>query len=503
MSAPSTGSESSEPQMLAAVDLGSNSFHLVVARVVNNQLHLLDRLKESVRLGAGLTPGGEIDPAVGERALACLRRFGQRLDALPPGSVRAVGTNTLRSARSPLPFLEHAMEALGHRIEVISGAEEARLIYLGVSHSIANGAGKRLVVDIGGGSTECVIGEGFAPLQRDSLYMGCVSYTRRFFPDGNITRESMRAAQLAAKLELRPIVQRFREMGWEQAVGASGTILAAAQVVTQNGFSQHGLSRKALRRLRKALVAHGDVDTLRLEGLSSERTPVFPAGIAILEAIFESLDLEQMEISSGALREGLLYDLLGRIRHEDVRDETVRHLAMMHRVDDAHAGRVATTAGALFRQAQTGWRLPSELRCPLLWSARLHEIGLSIAFSGYHKHGAYLLDSMDMPGFSREDQRLISSLVRHHRRRLRRDRYQGLGSWNKVVLRLTVLLRLACLLHRDRSAAPLPPFALAVAKERIQLSFPEGWLETHPLTGGDLAAEAEALAQAGFVLQSS
>lgn len=487
--------------MVAGLDLGSNSFHMIVARVHDNQLHVVDRLREVVRLAAGLDDDHNITAEAQQRALESIERFGQRLKELPATHVRAVGTNTLRQAANSKELLEAANKALGHRIEIISGAEEARLIYLGVAHSLPTATGRRLVVDIGGGSTECVIGEGLAPLQRDSLFMGCVSYSRRFFPDGVIDRARLRQAELAAGLELRSIIKRFRRLGWTESIGASGTIGAVADVLRANSWDGPAITRSGVRRLKKALVTAGHVDALgKLAGLAADRGPVFPGGVAILAALIEGLGIEQLVPAQGALREGLLIDLLGRMRHEDVRDATVQHLLELHEIDRGQAGRVAATAAALLCQVARPWQLGEDDGRLLRWAALLHEIGLSVAYTGYHKHSAYLVQNSDLAGFSREDQELLAQLVRNHRRKLKLKNGQG----GKTARRLAVLLRLAALLHRERSERPLPPFALAVSKDHLHLSFPAAWLERHPLTRADLEQEAERLTSSfGWTLQLS
>ncbi|MEW6648107.1 MAG: exopolyphosphatase [Pseudomonadota bacterium] len=488
---------------IAAVDLGSNSFHMVVARAVNGHLSILDRLRESVRLASGLGTDGELDAAAQQRAIACLERFGQRLRDMPPGSVRAVGTNTLRKARNSDAFLEAAATALGHPIEVISGLEEARVIYLGVSHSLPASPGQRLVMDIGGGSTELIIGEGFEPIYMESLYMGCVSLSQEYFADGSISVKAMRRAEIAAGQELQTIEQDYRRLGWVSAVGSSGTIRAVGDVVQAMGWSDGGITLPALHRLREAMIEAGHVERLsNLQGLPPERAPVFPGGVAILIATFAALGIERMQVSDGALREGLLYDLMGRIRHEDVRSRTISSLSDRYHVDKAQAHRVHDTATYALHQVMHAWKLEEECAASLLeWAAQLHEIGLAVAHSGYHKHGAYLLEFSDMPGFSRQEQKALSALVRSHRRKLSPAVFRVLPEAQRErLMRLAFLLRLAVLLHRSRADILLPPFHLEADGKSITLRFPAGWLELHPLTQADLAQEAEMLKEGKFKL---
>ncbi|HKK13082.1 MAG TPA: exopolyphosphatase, partial [Gammaproteobacteria bacterium] len=313
--------DSRSADTIAAVDLGSNSFHMVVAHRADGRLQIVDRLREPVRLAAGLDSERRLTADAQSRALGALERFGQRLQDLPDANVRAVGTNTLRRARNGAEFIAAAQQALGQAIETISGVEEARLIYLGVAHSLAEDRGRRLVVDIGGGSTELIVGEGFEPLQLESLYMGCVGMSRKYFPGGRIDKEGLRAAELAAGLELQPVQGVFRDLGWTAATGASGTIRAVRAVVTEAGWSDSGITRESLARLRQALLAAGDMGKLKLKGLSDDRRPVFAGGVVILSAIFDALGIEHMTYSDGALREGLLYDLIGRVHDQDIRDD--------------------------------------------------------------------------------------------------------------------------------------------------------------------------------------
>jgi len=491
------------PDTIAAVDLGSNSFHMIVAQRDNGELKIVDRLREPVRLAGGLDAKRRLTEEAQSRALACLERFGQRVRSVAPGGVRAVGTNTLRKARNGAEFIARAQSALGHPIEIISGVEEARIIYLGVANSLAGNGGRRLVVDIGGGSTELIVGEGFEPLHLESLYMGCVGMSRRYFPDGRIRKDGMRDAEVAAALELQPVEESFRNLGWNAATGASGTVRAVRDVVVAAGWSESGITPESLQKLRAAMLDSGDVASLKLKGLADDRRPVFPGGVAILIAVFEALGIERMLVADGALREGLLYDLLGRIRHEDVRERAMDAVAARFHVDTRHGRQVEHTACELLAQVAGAWALQDEGPEQMLaWAARLHEIGLVIAHSQYHKHGAYLLANSDLPGFSRRDQALLAVLVRGHRRKLRLSEFEAVPEWMRQnALRLCVLLRLAVLLHRSRSQAQLPPVTLAVTKSGLHLHFPAGWLDEHPLTCADLELEAGYLKAIRFKLR--
>ncbi len=491
------------PEVVAAVDLGSNSFHMIVARIGNGHMQVTDRLKEMVRLGEGVGEDRQLDPQVVERALACLERFGQRLRGFPPGSVRAVGTNTLRQLAPDSDFLSRAETALGHPIEVIAGREEARLIYLGVAHDLAAGTERRLVVDIGGGSTEIIVGLGFSPRLRESLHMGCVSMSRRHFADGRITARAMERAELTGALEVRPVRELFRRTGWQTAVGSSGTIKSIAAVVAAEGWCEDGISAPALLRLRDALVETGRISSLALKGLAEERKPVFAGGVAVLRSVFETLGIQHLQVSEYALREGLIYETMGRSQHVDVRERTVETLGRHFQVDQDHAQRVRATAVALLRRLAGPWSLQDpNHRLMLAWAARLHEIGVMVAHSQHQKHGAYLLRNADLAGFTRPEQMLLAVLVLGHRRKFPVQELAVLPHGaGEPARRLCIILRLAVLLHRGRSSESKPNPTLTTDGDNLALSFPDDWLSDHPLTRLELEEEAERLASAGIRLE--
>ncbi len=488
---------------LAALDLGSNSFHMIVARLGRDRLKILDKMREGVRLGAGLDADGRLTEEAQRRALDCLERFAQRVRSLGAGHVRAVGTNTLRKARNGREFVEKAQLVLGHPIEIIGGREEARLIYLGVAQTNAATATRRLVVDIGGGSTECIIGKGFDILDADSLFMGCVSYSGRYFADGRVTAQSFEDAEIAAQLELQSIVGPYTTRGWKTALGCSGTVHAIHGIVTANGWSDGGITKKSLKRLKKALITAGSMSSVQLAGLDEDRKPVLAGGLAILKAIFDALDVEGMQPSPGALREGLLYDLVGRIQHEDVRDRTIDWFVERYEVDVEQARRVEELALTLLRQVDTPWGLArAESEQLLGWAARMHEIGMTISHTAHHKHGAYIVSNADMAGFSRDGQRLLATLVRTQRRKLRPEDFAAVPpARRELVTRLAALFRLAVLLNRNRSSKAVPKLvARARKKTGLVLAFPAGWLAEHPLTDTDLRREAAQWAALGLEL---
>jgi exopolyphosphatase/guanosine-5'-triphosphate,3'-diphosphate pyrophosphatase len=491
-------------QVVAGVDLGSNSFHLVLARSEEDgRIHVLDKLRDPVRLAAGLDSEDCIGEAAIRRGMKALERFGERLRTMPSSSVRAVATNTLRRARNGGAVEEMFSEALGHPLEIISGPEEARLIYQGVTHVTPQADGRQLVIDIGGGSTECIVGSGFEALALDSLYMGCVGYTRRHFGNGHLTRDAFNDAKLAAGLELSSIAAHYLEIGWDRVIGTSGTILAVSEVLRSAGWTDGTVTSEGLALLEEAIISRKRADDLELPGLEADRAPVFPGGVAILSAVFHFLGIESLVTSPGALREGLVYELLGRVTEGDPRDRTIETFATRYKVDRRHARRVEETVLAFFEQANESWGYEAEEAWRLLrWAARVHEIGLSIAYSGYHKHGAYILEHADMPGFSIDEQTLLATLVGGHRRKLSRDAVLDLPSGRrKLALRLIALLRLAIRLHHSRSDEALPELRLEARKSRFKLTFPKRWLRDRPLTRADLEEEIEALSRAEFVLE--
>jgi len=325
----------SVPDVLAAVDLGSNSFHMVVARYTHGQLVILDRLREMVRLGAGLEADGRLNKDVAARALACLERFGQRLRDMRPDSVRVVGTNALRRARRKEAFIERAREALGHPIEIVSGIEEARLIYSGVSHTMPVGPGRRLVCDIGGGSTEIVIGEGHQPLEMESLQTGCVRVSEEFFADGRLSQKRMQRARVAARQAIEPYQAAFRKRGWDEAVGSSGTVRAIGDSIRELNPAMVDIGADGLERILHELCSLEHIRDLKLSSVTEDRRQSFAGGVAILSEVFEQLGIETMRVADGAMREGLLYDLLGRYTEEDARDRTVRSMQQRYHVDAA------------------------------------------------------------------------------------------------------------------------------------------------------------------------
>ena len=481
---------------IAAVDLGSNSFRLQVGRVVDEQVYAVDSLREPVRLAAGLSPDGYLDEASQARAVDALKRFAQRLRGFPRPAVRAVGTNTLRAAENAADVLHRFEQALGFPIEVVGGREEARLIYLGVSHGLAPTAEKRLVVDIGGGSTEFIIGTDHAPRVTESLYMGCVSWSLRYFPDQRLSKSNMKQAVTAARIEVETIRKQFASKHWQEAIGSSGTARAIADVLEACGWTQSGINRDGLERLRAAMIDAGHVARISLAGLRGDRLPVLPGGVAIMKAVFDELGVEEMKIASGAMRQGILWDMVGRTRRKDMREMTVRQFMKRYHVDAEHAHRVERLAKRLYEQFADDDR--EQYGAQLLsWAARLHEIGLSVAHGGFHKHSAYILANADMPGFSRMEQQHTSILVRSHRGSL--EKLKGLVN-DQADWILLMTLRLAVLMYRSRSEVRLPRIRARKTGSSYIVDIDGRWLEAHPLTAAELQQEIAAWHRLGVEL---
>jgi len=488
-----------EYETIAAVDLGSNSFRLQVGRVVEGQIYPLDALKETVRLAGGLTADKILERPAMERGWATLERFGERLRSLEGSAVRAVATNTLRVARNAHEFLAAGEIALGFPIEVIAGREEARLIYTGNIHSLPAASHKRLMVDVGGGSTEFVIGRKETPMLMDSLYMGCVGYTLNFFPDGRVDKKRLSEAKAAAAKETERIRHIYTEQGWKEVVGSSGTVRALVDLLESNRLNPGGvtgITREGLEKVAAMLCKAGSIHAFNVPGVRADRLPVLPGGLAIMMAIFEEFNLTQMNYADGALRLGVLYDLLGRFQHHDMRDATVKQFVRRYQVERKQAERVRKTAlDILFRIADKDKDQLDDEVIFLDWAAMLHEIGISVAHSGYHKHGAYILTYADMPGFSNKDRARLATLVLGHRGKLTRllDLPRSDMGWRQLFC-----LRLAALLHRDRGDRSLPTYMACCDSDGFTFEIPARWLTSNPWTAAALKEEAQIWRQAGF-----
>jgi exopolyphosphatase/guanosine-5'-triphosphate,3'-diphosphate pyrophosphatase len=491
----------SKPHHLAAIDLGSNSFHMVIARIEDDHIHILDNLKEMVRLGAGLDQHGSITKEASTRAMSCLERFAERVKDFPKGTVAAVGTNTLRNARNSRQFLHDARKILGHKISIIGGKEEARLVYLGVSHSLVAEDGKRFVMDIGGGSTELIIGENFEPQHLRSLEMGCVSMSRKFFQSGKLGKKNWKKAGISAHLKLRPVRRYYQKVDWRSATGASGTIKAVGKVVNKLGLEPYSITLKSLYEIRDIMIKAEHLNKLDLPGLKSDRAPVFAGGLAVLIATFEALKISNMQVSEGALREGLLYEHLGRIQSEDTRLKTVSSVQQRFKISQKHARRVSKKAHQLLTACEETWGLRLEDAELLHWASSLHEIGLAVSLNGYQKHGAYLLENADLPGFSFWEQARMSFLVRCHRKKISKKLFGTLSEhYQQTALKLVILLRLAVLLHRSRKEETAVIENISATENSLILHFAKDELIKHPLQLASLEQETKYLQNVDFEL---
>lgn len=489
-----------KPAHYAAVDLGSNSFHMVVAREEHGELRVIDRIKEMVQLATGLQHK-HLSKEIETRALECLARFGDRLRALPESHVRAVGTNTLRRMKDPEALLKKGEQALGHPIEIISGSEEARIIYQGVSRGVIP-RGRRLLIDIGGGSTEFILGDEEGPDHLECLQFGCVRVTQKYFPEGKVTRKRWHAARNAIAVELTRINNQYREAGWQESFGSSGTWKAIRNIVVDKGWSERGITAWSLKKLRSKILEDQGTDDLVGTHLSERRASVFAGGVAIAEASFEGLGIERMLVSEYALREGLLYELYGRMHDADtLRTNSIRALGQRYGADIRQADRVASMARRLFDALREDWQLSNDHANWLRWAAHIHEIGLAISHSGYQAHGAYLVEHSDLPGFSRQEQSMVAHLVRNHRRKPALESYDLLPSRHELVMtRITALLRIAVLIHRSRTDDAPDQFEARAQGNELTVSIPERWMKTRPLVAAALAQEANYVKKTGVTL---
>lgn len=495
------------PSSVAAIDLGSNSFHMIVCKLENGKLRTIDRLKEMVRLASGLDDEKNLNTETQQKALDCLKRFGQRIESFPSGSVRIVGTNTLRTAKNSQEFIAKAEKALGHPIDIIAGIEEARLIYQGVANSLGSHADSRFVMDIGGGSTEYIIGINDIAHTKESLHMGCVTVSNKFFPKGIISKKAFKKAVLFCQQKLDPFHRVFNSRRWDEAIGASGSIRCIHKVLIASQWSNNGITLEGLDKLVEHITQCKHVDELNLAELSHERLPVFLGGVAVLYATFQKLDITQMTVSDGALREGLVHDLLGRIYDHDIRSKTVKTLAEHYHTDKEHSDRIKQTVNIILNQLDSHCMTENKKKniVQLLdWAVSLHGIGRNIAHSQYHKHSAYVIENGDLAGFSRQDQHLLATIVQTHRKKFSRSRFKKLPApWDQDAPILTIILRLAILMHRNRHTQKTPEFTISIHATSIKLNFANDWLTSAPLTQADLEIEATYLQAANFTLTYS
>lgn len=490
--------------LLAAVDLGSNSFRLSVGRIEEREdeahVFAIDRLKETVRLAAGLDDAKNLnDESIG-RAVDVLKRFSERIKGFHPNQVRAIATNTFRVAKNKDLLLQKAEQALGFPIEVVSGQEEARLVFSGVAHELPISDQRRLVIDIGGGSTEFIIGKGYQSLLVKSLPIGCVAFTKLYFPDGMVTAKAFKQAEINARNQIQVLSKSYRQVAWAEAFGSSGSAKALIAVLQASGFSERGITLAGMEKLKKVLITTGSANSPLLLDLKEDRVEVLPAGLAIMMAAFKELKIQQMGQGDGALRVGILYDMLGRKTAADIRAGTVSQYMHRYRVDSKQAFRVRSLALALYDSAITlskseQQESPHDLRLLLSWACDLHELGLSISQSSYHRHTSYVLQNADMPGFSRDEQSILARLCLTSQGKLNKIDISSLRpeEWQAILC-----IRLALIFLRNRQAIHMENLALEIKDKSIYLNISNRWLKNHPLTEFSLCNEQKDWENAGF-----
>ena len=488
----------SDVREIAAIDLGSNSFHMIVARIVNGSIQVLSRLKQKVKLAEGLDENAVLNQEAITRGVNCLALFAERLQGFPVENVNVVGTYTLRRAVNNDEFLRQAAKVFPYPINIISGQTEAKTIYAGVCHTQPE-KGRKLVVDIGGGSTEMIIGDDFTPLVAESRHMGCVSFATQFFTDGVISPENFQRARQSAVNKIEDLGFEYRKLGWQSVLGSSGTIKTVAQVIATNLDPNGTITAERLNALIEQILQAKHFTELNINGLNQDRVDVFVPGLAILSAVFEVFHIQQMRYSDGALREGVIYSLEKNFQVADIRARTAWGLSEQFNIDQAQAHRVADSANLLSAQYKD-WQSTEfieEMREILLWAARLHEVGIVINHKGLQKHSAYILQNMELPGFDREQQRLLTALVRWHISTIKPAEFFKFARYSEQdVMALMRLLRLAVILNKSRQATETAKnFTLEMHRTLNDwtLNFESGYLDRNPLIWNELRAESNLL----------
>lgn len=478
-----------ESSLYAAIDLGSNSFHMLVIRETSGQIQTLDRIKRKVRLAAGLDRQNHLSEEAMQRGWQCLRLFAERLYDIPPQQVRIVATAALRTATNSAYFLRIAEDILGFPVNVISGEEEARLIYQGVAHT-TGGAKSRLVVDIGGGSTELITGNDSSASLLFSLPMGCVTWLENYFSDRTLNANNFYQAELAAKNNLKHITERIKHQGWQVCVGASGTVQALQEIMVAQGMDEQ-ITLDKLQQLKERAIQCGKLEELEIEGLTLERALVFPSGLSILIAIFESLNIESMTLAGGALREGLVYSMLNLPVENNIRQRTIQAIQRQYMIDTKQASLVCQTTNNFCQQLQQSWDINETMSELLYWASQIHEIGLSVEFKQSAQHAAYLVNNMDMPGFTPAQKKLLAALLLNQTNQLN---LQVLAEQNALsqqqAIRLVRLLRISILLCRSRHPDLIPDIRLENNGEQLSFNIAKVWLSQYPLQAENLLQES-------------
>ncbi|WOH38042.1 exopolyphosphatase [Thalassotalea fonticola] len=499
---PVIGKSNSKIQKLAVVDLGSNSFHLVLARIVEQDVQILLKEKLRVRLAQGLDHNLKLTQESIERGLKTLAIYAETLKGFHPDQVNIIATYTLRVAINAHEFLEQAKTIIPYPIKVVSGQEEARLIYQGVAHSM-HYQRNRLVIDIGGGSTEFIIGKGFETLTLSSRNVGCVSLTKKHFGQGKINKKLFKNALLAAEQELEPIVDQYKKVSWQSTIGTSGTVSALIEIAHANNFCQGSLTYQALNDIKNALLKFEQLQQIKIPGLALERQHVIVGGLIIMLAIFELFDVDQIEYCDKALREGVLYEMEEHLQHEDIRERSITSLIKRVSVDQQQSDHVTQTCMQLLRQCQTGWNFTAmpETKLYLQWASVLHEVGLHINSSSYHKHSAYIVENASMLGFNQDELALLTTLLLLHRKKIRKELIPAMSLFESTfVIRLIVIFRLAILFNQKRQHGFLPSWLIKVNKADVKLEFPQKWLIDKALFTANLDTEKKQMLKLGIKL---
>lgn len=487
--------------LLAAIDLGSNSFRLEIGRLDHGHVQRVEYLKETVRQGNGLDSERNLSPEAMQRGWDCLARFSERLGGFKRSQVRAVATQTLREARNRDDFLQQATKILGFPIDVVSGREEARLIYMGVAHLLPQSDERRLVIDIGGRSTELILGQGYQSQRTESYRLGSVAWSMKYFDTGRLDAANFQRAEVAAQAILDEATGSFEASQWDVAYGSSGTVGAVADILAGKGYGTGSVTRSGLDWLYGALLSAGHIDKVTLIGLKDDRRAVIGGGVAILRALFDLLQLTRLNVAEGALRNGLLIDLLDREDADtDVRSASIQRLATNFSVDAPHAQRVATATAYFLEQLVR--EEPQAHRERLLrkarWAAQVHEIGARISHTDYHKHGAYILDNADAPGFAQPELHRLSMLVFGHRGKLKKlgEALDDIDFAHQILA-----LRLAVIVCHARRAPDTQDLVVNKTADGFELQVSTRWQSTYPQSIHLLQEEVLAWQKTGTTLR--
>lgn len=480
--------------LYAVIDLGSNSFHMLITRLVADGVQTVDKVKRKVRLASGLDTNNVLSEEAMSRGLECLSFFAERLQDIAPENIRIVATATLRIANNAEEFITRAEKVLGKKLRVLSGIEEAERIYLGVAHTSECSA-KRLVLDIGGASTEIIVGEHFNIHQAISLNMGCVTFNQQFFADGKISANQFEQAITHAKSQLLPYLSSYTEFGWQNVLGGSGTMQALAEILVYRNKPAI-ITLPFMEEIKNTLISAKSIASIAIDGLPSERHPVIASGLAILIALFESFDINQLQLSSGALREGLLYEMLPDMRKINIRTRTINSLEERFHIDEEHANRVTQQALHLYDCYADKWHLNDEnLKQLLASAASLHEVGLLLSYKYHQKHGAYIIQHTDLPGFDQTERQLIVALISQYKGDIDASSLEKLAIVDsQTAAKLLAMFRLAVILCRRRQDEVLPEYKTNIVGQSIELCLPQDWINNHPLIADELLQENSHLA---------